>query len=102
MKRVRQRIKEVTPKTRCHADVRDIIGELNPILRGWGGYFRTGKAANKFRDIDRYVWQRLKTLRVKQKGRHLKPGDAARWSEDYFHSLGLLRLGGTILYPEPA
>jgi RNA-directed DNA polymerase len=102
MKRVRQRIKEVTPRTRCHADMRDIIGELNPILRGWGEYFRTGNATVKFRQIDRYVWRRLKSLRIKQKGRHLKPGDAVRWSEKYFQALGLLQLGGTIQYPEAA
>ena len=34
------------------ADIRDVITELNPILRGWGNYFRTGNAAKKFRQID--------------------------------------------------
>ena len=32
-----------------------MIVELNPILRGWGNYFRTGNAAVKFIQIDRYV-----------------------------------------------
>ena len=30
-------------------DIRDVIADLNPILRGWGNYFRTGNAAEKFR-----------------------------------------------------
>lgn len=102
MKRVRQRIKEVTPKHRCHADMRDIIGELNPILRGWGEYFRTGNAAGKFNRIDSYVWRRLIALRIKRKGRHLKAGEVKRWTNEYFQGLGLLRLGGTIQYPEAA
>ena len=36
MKRVRQRVKELTPRSRCHADLRVVIDELNPVLRGWG------------------------------------------------------------------
>jgi RNA-directed DNA polymerase len=45
MQRIRQRVKELTPGSRCHADLRDIIADLNPVLRGWGNYFRTGNAA---------------------------------------------------------
>ena len=100
MKRVRQRVKELTPKARCHEDVRDVIANLNPVLRGWGNYFRTGNAANQFRDIDRYVAGRLRELRVKRAGRHLRRGDRERWTEDYFHQFGLYRLRGTIQYPE--
>ena len=40
-------------------DIRDVIADLNPILRGWGNYFRTGNAADKFRQIDSYVTWRL-------------------------------------------
>jgi group II intron reverse transcriptase/maturase len=102
MKRIRARIKEVTPRSQCHADLRNVIGRLNPVLRGWGQYFRTGNAAVKFRQVDGYVRGRLRTLCVKRKGRNLKPGEARRWTNDYFQSLGLLRLAGTIQYPEAA
>jgi len=30
-------------RSRCHADIRDVIADLNPVLRGWGNYFRTGR-----------------------------------------------------------
>ena len=100
MQRIRQRVKELTPRSRCHADMRDIIADLNPVLRGWGEYFRTGNAAQRFNQLDTYVWQRLRTLRVKRKGRHLRPGEVERWSRDYFHNLGLHRLRGTVRYPE--
>jgi hypothetical protein len=102
MNRVRQRIKELTPRNRCHEDIRAVIAQINPVLRGWGTYFSTGNAAIKFQQIDRYVWSRLKSLRVRRKGRNLKPGEAKRWSEDYFHALGLHRLRGTVRYPEQA
>jgi RNA-directed DNA polymerase len=100
MKRVRQRVKELTPKSRCHHDVREVIADLNPVLRGWGNYFRTGNASYEFTDIDQYVHQRLRSLRIKRKGRHLRPAEAERWTRDYFYGLGLHRLHGTIRYPE--
>jgi RNA-directed DNA polymerase len=102
MKRVRQRVKELTLGGRCHADLRDVIAQLNPVLRGWGNYFRTGNASTRFVQLDLYVFRRLCALRVKRKGRNLKPGEAARWTTRYFWDLGLHRLGGTIRYPEAA
>ena len=100
MKRVRARVKELTPRRRCHEDIRAVIAEVNPVLRGWGNYFRTGNAAKKFNQIDAYVWQRLRDLRVKRKGRNLRPGEAATWTREYFWNLGLHRLRGTVQYPE--
>ncbi len=100
MRRVRQRVKERTPRSRCHADIRDVISDLNPVLRGWGNYFCTGNAAQRFNQLDTYVWRRLRSLRVARKGRHLRPGEVDRWTRDYFHNLGLHRLRGTVRYPE--
>jgi hypothetical protein len=79
-----------------------VIGELNPVLRGWGQYFRTGNAARKFNQVDSYVWERLRALRVKRKGRALRAGEAERWTRDSFHAPGLYRLRGTVRYPEAA
>jgi len=36
MQRVRQRVKELTPRSRCHADIRAVIADLNPVLRAGG------------------------------------------------------------------
>jgi group II intron reverse transcriptase/maturase len=102
MQKVRTRVKELTPRGRCHADLRDVIADLNPVLRGWGGYFRTGNAAKRFNQLDSYVYRRLRTLRVNRKGRNLKAGEAKRWTRDYFWNLGLHKLRGTVRYPESA
>ena len=32
----------------------------------------------------------------------LAPGEARKWTRDYFEALGLMRLRGTIRYPEAA
>jgi group II intron reverse transcriptase/maturase len=100
MQRIRQRVKELTPRSRCHADLRDVIADLNPVLRGWGNYFRTGNAAKRFNQLDGYVYRRLRSLRVKRKGRHLRAGEADAWRREYFWNLGLHRLRGTVRYPE--
>ncbi len=100
MQRIRQRVKELTPSGRCHADIRDVIADLNPLLRGWGSYFRTGNAARCFVQLDGYVVRRLRALRVKRKGRNLRPKEAFAWTREYFENLGLHRLRGTIRYPE--
>jgi group II intron reverse transcriptase/maturase len=100
MQRIRQRVKEKTPRGRCHEDLRSVIADLNPVLRGWANYFRTGNAAAKFNRIDTYVWRRLHDLRVQRAGRQLRAGQADRWTRDFFEALGLHRLRGTVQYPE--
>src|SRR5206468_9613865 len=46
MKRIRAKVTARTGRNRASVrDLREVIRELNPILRGWGNYFRTGNAA---------------------------------------------------------
>ena len=59
MQRVRMRVRDLTPRRRCHEDLRSVIADVNRVVRGWGQYFRTGNAADKFIQIDAYVEQRL-------------------------------------------
>jgi len=104
MKRIRARIKALTDRRRRAGmkDIREVIADLNPVLRGWGNYFRTGNAANKFNQIDRHVTWRLRSLLGKRQGRHLRAGQAAGWTDDWLWGLGLHRLLGTIRYPGTA
>jgi RNA-directed DNA polymerase len=103
MKRLREKVKVRTGRHRVGVrDIRIVVEELNPILRGWGNYFRTGNAADKFGQMDRYVVMRLRSLMVKKRGRNLRPGQVLRWNEDWFSSLGLYRLRGTVRYPKIA
>jgi RNA-directed DNA polymerase len=100
MKRVRQRVKELTDRRRNGVtDVRVLIRDINPVLRGWGTYFRTGNAAQKFIQVDRYVTERLHRFLVKRHGRHLTSRQFRQWTSDFFHGHGLHRLRGTIRYP---
>jgi RNA-directed DNA polymerase len=103
MKRVRQRVHDLTGRNRNGVkDIRVLIRDLNPILRGWGNYFRTGNATIKFIHIDRYVRRRLVRFLIRRHGRNLHAGRVKQWTDDWFHRQGLYRLRGTIRYPEAA
>jgi len=102
MVRARQRIKFFTGRNRFGQQLQDLIKALNLFLRGWGNYFRTGNAANKFRQLDRYVAWRLRRLLIKKRGRNLRAGQAGKWTEAWFHDQGLHQLMGTIRYPKAA
>jgi len=102
MKRARARIKDLTDRRRVGMELQDVIGALNLFLRGWGNYFRTGNAADKFVQLDRHVAWRLKRLLIKQRGRNLRAGQASKWTRSWFHDQGLHQLMGTIRYPTTA
>ncbi len=96
---VRQRVRELPPRSRCHTDLRAVIADINLVVRGWGNYFRTSNVARKFVSLDDFVVRRLRSLRLKRKGRQLRPGEAGVWTREYFEHLGLCRLRGTISDP---
>jgi RNA-directed DNA polymerase len=102
MKRARARVKALTGRSRVGRELEDVIGDLNLFLRGWGNYFRTGNAADKFVSIDGYVAWRLKRLLIEKRGRNLHAGQADVWTRTWFHDQGLHKLMGTIRYPKAA
>lgn len=101
MKAMRQKVREATGRHRNGVkDVRVLIRDLNPVLRGWGGYFRTGNAARKFNQMDAYVSGRLRHFLIKRKGRSLRAGESRKWDRAFFQRHGLHRLRGTVRYPK--
>lgn len=107
MKAIRSRIHDLTVARRWAgmSDIRVVIGKLNPVLRGWGAYFRTGNASGKFNAIDSYVRERLLRL-LKYRGgqRRWRPGGRPFNPRDWPHRRlvqehGLYQLLGTIRYP---
>jgi len=107
MKAIRSRIHEITEPRRWAGmkDIREVIGKLNPVLRGWGAYFRTGNASGKFNAIDSYVRERLLRLLMRRSGqRGWRPGGHPFNPSEWAHSRlvqehGLYQLLGTIHYP---
>jgi group II intron reverse transcriptase/maturase len=103
MKRVRERIHDLTDASRSgRKDVKEIITSLNPVLRGWGNYFRTGTADREFHRIDEYVYRRLLRWMRRRGGQRARYRWDA-WPRQRLHDeMGLYRLRGTVRYPANA
>ena len=99
-KKIRTRVRELTSKRQSGQDVKQIIAKLNPVLRGWGNYFRTGNADRKFNQLDSYVYARL--VRWMQRRGGQRVGRVEKWTHDRFVGMGLYRLRGTVKYPAQA
>lgn len=101
MKRVRERVHELTDPRWAGSDVTRIIARLNPVLRGWGNYFRTGNADQKFNQLDDYVYQRLIRWHFRRGGNRtrFRPEE---WPRERLYGMGLQRLRGTVVYPANA
>lgn len=102
MNAIRSRVREVTDRRRRAGmkDIREVVRDLNPVLRGWGNYFRTGNASLKFTQLDLYVHERLLMLLRKRGGQRRAPFRRSEWPYLRFvKEHGLHRLLGTIRYP---
>ena len=92
-KALRDKIRQLTGRTRS-GSLGCIIAELNPILRGWFGYFKHAHRST-FRDVDGFVRRRLRALlrkREKRPGFGRTQSDHWRWPNVYFAQHGLFTL----------
>ena len=53
-----------------------LIKELNPVVRGWGNYFRWGHSTRKFTQVDSYVRECLSLYDSKKRGK-----SGRRWGQ---------------------
>jgi group II intron reverse transcriptase/maturase len=102
MKRIRRLVNLRTSARRAGVrDVMEIIVSLNPGLRGWGNFFGSGNADQKFTQIDEYVYRRLIRW-LKRRGGQRTRFRLDRWPRERFYELGLHMLRGTVDYPAQA
>ena len=99
-KKLRDRVRELTSKRQSGKDVKRIIAELTPVLRGWGNYFRTGNADREFNKMDNFVVQRLRRWQRRRGGQRVSK--RAPFTGDQLHKMGLHQLQGTVKYPAQA
>jgi RNA-directed DNA polymerase len=90
---LRERIRTRTKRTRGDS-IEHIIESLNPMLRGWFGYF---KHANPyvFKSVDGFIRRRLRAILRKQQkrpGLGLCHSDHKRWPKAYFAGHGLFTM----------
>lgn len=99
-KRLRERVRELTSKRQSGKDVKQILAELTPVLRGWGNYFRTGNAAREFNKMDWFVARSVSRWQVRRGGQ--RATTRPLFTSDQLHDMGLHKLVGTVKYPAQA
>ena len=99
-KKLRERVREITSKQQSGKDVKQLIAELTPVLRGWGNYFRTGNADREFNRMDTYVVCKLRRWQRRRGGQ--RPTKRPSFTYQQLYGMGLHRLRGTVCYPTQA
>jgi hypothetical protein len=98
MKTLRARIHDLTDYRIRAGDVTEVIAALNPVLRGWGNYFRTGNAFRQFHALDEYVLTRLQRWHWRRGGQRARFRREQRLCDCYY-AMGLHQLRRTVCYP---
>ena len=100
MQHARDRIRELTRRSRLLLPVKQIVEDLNRFLGGWAAFFRFGNSAARFEEIRSYSRMRL-ALFISKRHRRSR---AFGWSVVTFQSpnqLGLITLSGIVVDPRP-
>jgi RNA-directed DNA polymerase len=91
LKRERQKLHERISNERCFVPLPKLIEELNVHLKGWANYFSYGYPRKGFRQINRYVRQRLTQHVRRRSQRPFRPGEGVSYYE-HFKRMGLVYL----------
>jgi RNA-directed DNA polymerase len=100
MQQARDRIRELTRRSRLLLPVKWIVEDLNRFLGGWAAFFRFGNSAARFCKIRNYARMRL-ALFISKRHRRSR---AFGWSVVTYQSpnqLGLITLSGIVVDPRP-
>jgi RNA-directed DNA polymerase len=100
MQHARDRIRELTRRSRLPLAQEWIVEDLNRFLGGWAAYFRFGNSAARFCKIRNYARMRLAQFISKRHRRSRGFG----WSVVTYQSpnqLGLVTLSGIVVDPRP-
>jgi len=92
--RVKEKVRKAIGGRRGGWNLAEAIQRVNPIVRGWGNYFRYGNSFEQFEKVDRYLrgrlrWQYWKVHRKRRRGMRDFP-------RDLYRERGLYRLRGTL------
>jgi len=76
-------------------NVKMVIIKLNPIIRGWGHYFKYGSVKGRYEELDSWIRMRLRSFIEKKKW---PSGMNWKYPNDHFKSLGLVSLTDIRVY----
>jgi len=87
IQRERDKLREMTGPKQCFKPVMVLVGQINRQTQGWGQYFSLGYPRQAFRDVNRYVQERL-TRHLKRRSQRPYRRTEASWYAQLQH-LGL-------------
>lgn len=91
--KLRDAIRQRTSRLRGAA-IERVIADINPILKGWFGYFKHAHR-NTFNTLDAFIRRRLRAILLKQNkchGRGNCANHSRRWPNAYFAARGLFMM----------
>jgi group II intron reverse transcriptase/maturase len=83
---VRSRTRRLAP-----VSLRRMIERLNPLVRGWGNYFKVGDVTSLFEDLDKWIRMRLRSKVIRH---HATTASNSKMPIHVLRSLGLVSLNG--------
>jgi hypothetical protein len=92
---LRDKIRAATSRSKTGRPVAAVVADLNPVLRGWAGYFRNGHSGRKFTAVDSYVHERLAIFASRKHGLAGRNW-ATRYTHEWVARLGVFRLSGNV------
>ena len=100
MQHARDRLRELTDRSRLRVPVEWVVQEMNLFLKGWAAYFRYGNPARCFSQLQWYAGMRPGLFAAK---RHRRGRGFGRWVAGVASPdrLGLVSLDGTVVAPRP-
>ena len=99
LQRARDRIRELTARSRLAVDVERVVEDVNRFLRGWAGYYRYGNSSLTFDKIRSHALMRIALFVAKRHGRPRSFGWAMVYNSP--NELGLISLNGRVVAPRP-
>jgi RNA-directed DNA polymerase len=100
MQHARDRIRELTRRSRLLLWPELIAEDLNRFLRGWAAYFRSGNSADRFAKISHYARMRM-ALFIAKRTRRSRGFGWAVLARRATGQLGLITLPGIVVAPYP-
>ena len=91
MQRERDKLREMTGPEKCHVPIPALVGQINDHLRGWGNYFAKGYPRMAFRQINRFVQERLERHLKRRSQRPFRTAEGLSWYAQ-LQRLGLMSL----------
>jgi RNA-directed DNA polymerase len=79
LQRERDKLREMTGPEKCFLPIPTLIAQVNTHLKGWGNYFGLGYPRQAFRQINRFVQERLERHLTRRSQRPYKVSVGFSW-----------------------